>query len=241
MTRGGARKERDAPERRCLVTGETGPKAGLLRFVAGPDGTVVPDILGKLPGRGFYVTSSRPILEKARAGQFARAAKAPVKVPETLADDVETLLLRHVQDLISLARKGGLAVCGFEKVKEALVKAADGFGTREWRQVRVLLQASDGSERGKQKLWTPEGARWFGCLSRSELGAAFGRDGVIHAAMASGALADRVVEEAAKLRGLREAGDPEGSPDGPGAGSVDGTVGGMDATDEARLGTPHND
>ena len=204
MSRGGAPKASSEPERRCLVTGETGPKAGLIRFVAGPSGEVVPDVLGKLPGRGFYVTASRPILEQAKRGQFARAAKAPVTVPPNLAEEVERQLVRRVQDLVSLAKKGGEAVAGFEKVKDALALAGDGRGRGAWRRVRVLLQASDGSERGKAKLWTPEGARYFAVLSGMELGHAFGRESVIHAAMASGALADRVVEEAAKLRGLRE-------------------------------------
>jgi predicted RNA-binding protein YlxR (DUF448 family) len=204
MTRGGAIKDREAPERRCLVTGETGPKDGLVRFVLGPEGQVVPDVAGKLPGRGMYVTASRPILEQARAGQFARAAKAPVIVPDGIADEVERQLAHRVVDLVSLARKAGLAVAGFEKVKEALALAGEGMAKRDWARIRVLLQASDGSERGKAKLWTPEGARYFSCLSSEELGRAFGRQTVIHAALASGALADRVVEEAAKLRGLRE-------------------------------------
>ncbi len=164
MTRGGAIKDREEPERRCLVTGETGPKAGLVRFVVGPDGAVVPDITGKLPGRGLYVTASRPILEQARKGQFARAAKAPVTVPEGLAEEVERQLANRVVDLVSLARKAGLAIAGFEKVKEALALAGEGLGKRAWSRIRVLLQAADGSERGKAKLWTPEGARYFSCL-----------------------------------------------------------------------------
>ena len=204
MTRGGPREDREEPERRCLVTGETGPKAGLVRFVLGPESVVVPDITGKLPGRGLYVTASRPILEQARKGQFARAAKAPVTVPDDLALEVERQLAARVVDLVSLARKAGVAIAGFEKVKEALALASEGLGKRAWSRVRVLLQASDGSERGKAKLWTPEGARYFNCLTSEELGRAFGRQSVIHAALASGALADRVVEEAAKLRGLRE-------------------------------------
>ena len=206
MARGGARAEgeREAPERRCLVTGETGPKAGLVRFVLGPDGVVVPDVTGKLPGRGMYVTASRPILEKAARGHFARAAKAPVTVPEGLVAEVERQLAQRVVDLVSLARKAGLAVCGFEKVKDALAAAGEGAGRGAWARIGVLLQAEDGSARGKAKLWTPEGARYFSCLTAQELGRAFGRDGAIHAAMASGALAARVVEEAAKLRGLRQ-------------------------------------
>jgi predicted RNA-binding protein YlxR (DUF448 family) len=194
MTRGGKRDDSEDPERRCIVTGEVQPKAGLIRFVVGPDSTVVPDILEKLPGRGMWVTADRAALDKAGRGQFSRSARQPVKVPDTLAADVEALLARRVTDLVALARKAGLAVCGFEKVKDALEKG----------DVRVLLQASDGSLRGKTKLWTPQGARYFGCLTSSELGLAFGRQSVIHGALASGRLSDRVVEEAAKLRGLRE-------------------------------------
>ena len=38
--------------RRCIASGELRPKAELIRFVADPGGTVVPDLAGRLPGRG---------------------------------------------------------------------------------------------------------------------------------------------------------------------------------------------
>lgn len=202
MGRGGRTKDRDVSERRCIVTGEVAPKAGLIRFVVGPDGTVVPDVLEKLPGRGMWVTADRAALEKAGKGQFSKSAKAPVQVPDGLVDEVERQLARRVVDLIAMARKAGLAVCGFEKVK-SWVSGGE--------RVRVLVQASDGSERGKAKLWTPEGARYFGCLTAQELGLAFGRGEVIHGALASGRLSDRVVEEAVKLKGLREIEGGEGT------------------------------
>ena len=195
MTRGGHKDENDDVERKCIVTGEVQPKAGLIRFVIGPDNQVVPDILGKLPGRGIYVTADRAILEQAGKGQFSRSAKQAVTVPDGLLDEVERQIARRTVDLIALTRKAGRAVCGFEKVKGWLAGG---------ERVRVLVQASDGSERGKTKLWTPEGARYFGCLTSAELGLAFGRQSVIHGALATGGLSDRVVEEATKLRGLRE-------------------------------------
>ncbi|MEM1237497.1 MAG: RNA-binding protein [Pseudomonadota bacterium] len=196
MTRGGAIKDREAPERKCLVTGQSGPKAGLIRFVTGPDGQVVPDVLGKLPGRGYYVTADRETLEKAVGSRiFSKGAKAQVSVPDGLVDVVETQLARRVVDLIAMARKAGQAIAGYEKVRSALAN----------QNVKVLLQASDGSERGKGKLWTPEGARWFGILTADELGMAFGRTRVIHGAVLAGGLTTRVVEEAAKLKGLRVA------------------------------------
>jgi len=71
----------DDVERKCIVSGEVTPKAGLIRFVVGPDDRIYPDVLGKLPGRGMYVTADRAILEAATKGQFSRSAKKAVSVP----------------------------------------------------------------------------------------------------------------------------------------------------------------
>lgn len=196
MTRGGREDMKDAPERKCIVSGDSQPKAGLVRFCVGPDGSIVPDLLNRLPGRGIYVAADRAAITKAAAkGLFSKAARQQVRPPEGLADLVEGLLARRVVDLISMARKAGEAVAGFEKVKDWLVKD----------RARVLIQASDGSERGKDKLHPPEGdeSRFIGCLTSGELGLAFGRERAIHAALAAGGLTTRVVEEAARLSGLR--------------------------------------
>jgi predicted RNA-binding protein YlxR (DUF448 family) len=206
MGRGGAPKDRtDGPERRCIATGEVQPKYGLIRFVVGPEGDVVPDIAGKLPGRGIYVAADRRALDKAAAkGLFARSAKAPVKVPEGLVDEVERQLARRVVDLISLQRKAGKAVAGFEKVKAWL----------QMEEAEVLIQAVDGSGRGKTKLSTPHFGTYIGWLTADELGLAFGRQTVIHGALASGGLTQRVVEEARRLKGVRVTEDGESRPKG---------------------------
>ena len=180
MTRGGRETDQDEPERKCIVSGESQPQAGLIRFVVGPDAMVVPDVLGRLPGRGFYVTADRKAIDKAAAkGLFSRAARQPVKAPDGLADLIEAQLLRRVVDTLSMARKAGQAVTGYEKVKDWLTKG----------QAKVLIQASDGSERGKTKLHPPREKNGFiGCLSAGELGLAFGRERAIHAALAAGGL-----------------------------------------------------
>jgi uncharacterized protein len=194
MTRGGQTKSRDEAERRCIATGESQPKSGLIRFVVGPDNVIVPDLLEKLPGRGIWVSADPAALAKAvDKNLFSRGAKQTVTLPDGLIQQVEAGLARRVVDLVSLARKSGRAVAGYEKVKSWLAEG----------RAKVLLQAADGSERGKAKLWTPEGGRYFGCLTAQELGLAFGRQSVIHGALAAGGLERRVVEEASKLRGLR--------------------------------------
>ncbi len=198
MGRGGAHKTRDeGPERKCIATGEVQPKAELIRFVVGPEAQIVPDIVGKLPGRGIYVSATRQALEAAaKKGAFNRAAKQPVKVRDGLVEEIERQLTRRVVELISLARKSGDAVAGYEKVKDFLYR----------EDAKVLLQAEDGSSRGKSKLSTPHRGHYIGWLTADELGAAFGRQTVIHGALASGGLTQRVVEEAHRLRGLREKG-----------------------------------
>ncbi len=206
MTRGGRNTGQEAPERRCIATGETQSKAGLIRFVVGPEDRIVPDILEKLPGRGIWVSADRVALQQAVKGKlFAKAAKRSVNVPETLIGDVERLLLHRVVDLISLARKAGQAVAGYEKVKSWLAN----------EHAAVLIQALDGSGRGKSKLSSPPGKGAFiGVLTAQELGLAFGRENVIHGALAGGGLTRRVVEEAARLSGLRK--DVGGSATGKG-------------------------
>ncbi|WP_424975942.1 RNA-binding protein [Dinoroseobacter sp. S124A] len=197
MTRGGRKKDRAAETaRKCIATGDILPTAELIRFVTGPDGTVVPDLAGKLPGRGMWVKAERAALSRAvTKNLFPRAAKAPVKTPDDLVAQVEDQLQARVVSLLALARKAGQAICGFEKVR----------GSLDTGMAVVLLQAADGSERGKSKLRAPDGpASYIGWLSARELGLAFGRDSVIHGALTAGGLTMRVVEEATRLAGVRE-------------------------------------
>lgn len=190
------------PERRCLATGARRCKAAMVRFVVGPDGAVVPDILGRLPGRGLWVSAERAAIDRVVKGQaFSRGARQAVRAGPELSDLVEALLVRRVVELVSLARKAGAAVAGYEKVRAWL---ADGTAA-------VLLQAFDGSERGRSKLRPPGGPEsLIGILNASELGLAYGRESVIHGALAGGGLTARVVGEAARLKGLRaqHGGDP---------------------------------
>ncbi len=198
MTRGGAARNRDLPERRCIATGESGPTDRLIRFVLGPGAVVVPDLAAKLPGRGVWLTAERALVERAVAKKlFSRAFKTQATAPGDLADRLEALLAQRLIDLIGLARKAGQAVTGFEKVRARLKEGAAG----------ALVQASDGAADGKAKLARMAGAvAVIEVLDSTELGVAFGRDFAIHAALDRGGFADRVIGEAARLDGLRPAG-----------------------------------
>ena len=195
MTRGGRKVVRDEPERRCIVSREARSRRGLIRFVIGPDDRVVPDLAERLPGRGMWVSAERGALEIAvKKNLFARAAKRAVRVDPDLPEAVEAMLARRVVELISLARRAGEAVAGREKVLERL-KAG---------RAAVLIQAADGSAREKAELRPPEGENsHVTSLCAGELGVAFARDRVIHAALDEGGLAERVKIESLRLAGFR--------------------------------------
>ncbi len=190
------RREKE-PLRRCIVCGESAPQPFLVRFVVAPDGTLVPDLPGTLPGRGIWVHASRRSLERAIAKKaFSRVARRPVEIAPDLVGRVEAALVGRIVERIGLARRAGQAVAGFEKVRAWL---------RQGR-VALLLGAADGTAggRGKLRALASEEVEVVACvLTARELGAAFARDHVVHAALAAGRLAAAVKAETTRLAGFR--------------------------------------
>ncbi len=185
-------------ERRDIVTGEVMDEARLIRFVAGPDGVVVPDLTRKLPGRGLWVAADRASLDAAaKKGLFARAAKAKVTAPAGLADTVEILLKRRLLAGLGLAKRAGDLTSGFEKVASVITA-----GKAAW-----LIEASDGAADGRRKLRDktrklPKPTPMFGVFSAEELGLALGAENVIHTAFLAGRAADRWAQDAYRLSGF---------------------------------------
>ncbi|MCC6007078.1 MAG: RNA-binding protein [Rhodobacteraceae bacterium] len=214
MSRGRPSPAPETPERRCIATGASGPRARLVRFVVGPGGQLARFGGGKGGGRGIWLSADRAAFDLAvRRNLFSRAARAPVVVPEGLADFVEGLLARRMTDLLGLARKAGEALAGYETVRAALMA----------EKVSVLVQACDGSPRQRARLRPPDGSgTLIDVLTGSEIGLAFGRENVIHAALTGGGLTARIVEEAPRLAGLREIHAPERAIPGKGAGEQTG-------------------
>ncbi len=184
------------PRRRCLVTGEERSRADLVRFVVAPDGVVVPDVDGRLPGRGMWTLARRDVVGQASARRlFARAAKQPVRAEPDLADRVEKLLLRRCVEGLGLARRAGQAVVGFERVRDWLRLGKCG----------ALAVAADASAESRRKLGSELPVA--NALRSDELGAAFGYESTAYVGLAPGALADRIVADATRLAGFRK---PEG-------------------------------
>ena len=192
----------DDTVRRCALTRARRPKDALIRFVLGPDGTIVPDLKERLPGRGVWLTAAHDtIADAAKRNVFARALKGEAKTPEGLAAQVDRLLAEAALSALSLANKAGETVFGHAKVEEAIARG----------RVLALIHAKEAALDGCRKLDGKARGMADGspvpavrALSADELGLASGRTNVIHAALIQGGAARKFLAAAARLERYRK-------------------------------------
>jgi len=190
----------DGPVRRCILSGEHDSRAHLVRLALAPDGQILPDIRAKAPGRGAWIGVTRAELEAAIAkgrlkGALSRAFKTgDIRIPDDLADRIESALQRNALDRLGLEAKAGALLTGGEKIETA---ARSG-------KLRLLLHAADAGEDGSRRLaqaWRVgsdrEGSDLKGLtlpVPRTILSLALGRENVVHAALTDARAAKRVSE-----------------------------------------------
>lgn len=192
------RADADAPERRCILSGEHDARDALVRLALSPDGVIVPDIMARAPGRGAWIGVDRPALEIAISkgkmkGALARAFKgAPVTIPADLAEQIDTAFHRTLMAQLGLAAKAGVLLTGAEKVDVA-ARSGD---------VALLCHASDAADDGRRKRdqsWRvgedAEGSGMTGRLlpvDRTALSVALGRDNAVHIAIIDAGWGERL-------------------------------------------------
>jgi predicted RNA-binding protein YlxR (DUF448 family) len=199
---------RDEHLRTCIVTRETGPVDGLIRFVVAPDGAVVPDLRRRLPGRGVYVTATAAnVVAAEKKKLLARAFEGPARVEPGLADRIDELLATGVMAALSMARKAGEVVSGYAKVESAL---------REGKAIG-LIHAAEAAADGSAKL---DGLARHGnggelpvirSFTGAQLDLAFGGSNVIHAALLAGPASSNVLNRYHALLRYRGGGPEAGS------------------------------
>lgn len=189
--------------RTCIITRTRGAADTMIRFVAGPDGLVVPDLKGTLPGRGAWLLASRKVVEKAvRCNTFARSLKPGVCADPGLPDMVDHLLVKAALGGLSLARRGGAVITGALKVNAAIRTG----------EVVMVLHAREAAEDGRRKIAqaihaaAKQGYKTTTVITlftAAELGLAFGENNVIHAAIGKGLAADGFIMRVRQLIAYR--------------------------------------
>lgn len=209
-------RKNEPTERMCAVTRQTRPVAEMIRFVAGPDGRIVPDLKRQLPGRGMWVTAKRDSVEtaiKRKAFQRALAGEGEaVTVDPDLADLVDRLLTEAALGTFGLARKAGTVVTGFAKVEAAIGRDS----------LAGIVHASEAGDDGVAKLSSALARRKrmgghakpadlneqseipvIRSFSGAQLDLALGRSNVIHAALLAGRASDIFIERYTALERYR--------------------------------------
>ena len=175
----------------------------MLRFALGPDGSVVPDVHRRLPGRGVWTQLRFATVSRAASKQaFSRAFRVKTHAPASLAETVDALLERDALQSLSFANKAGLVVAGAFKVDVAI----------EIGRVAALLQASDGAPDGVAKRMSALRARLgraageivrVNLFTSRQLDLALGKANVIHAALKQGAASSAFLARVDRLRRYR--------------------------------------
>ena len=196
-------------ERSCALTRQVMPVSEMIRFVAGPDDAVVPDVKRKLPGRGLWISGTRAAVSEAvKRNVFARGFKRPVRAAAELAAETERLLERAALDALAIAGKAGLVATGAGKAAEAL----------EGDDVLALIHASDAAEDGRRKLdaalhrTTADKSREtvvIETFSGSQLDLALSRPNVVHAALLAGPGSETFLARVRRLERFRTGNLPD--------------------------------
>lgn len=179
-------------DRMCIVTRAVLDESALIRFVRGPQGEVVPDINRSLGGRGVWVSLARKKLAEAqKKGLFSRGFKAESRADAGLPDLVGTLLRKSALSYLSLAKKAGDAVAGFSKCEDMLRSG----------RARLMVHAAEAAADGRRKLGQGgfENVEIIDVFTEAELNLALGRAHVVHAAVAKGGLAGKLLAAARRI------------------------------------------
>jgi len=176
---------------RCIVSGQIKPREELVRFVISPDGVVTPDLEGKLPGRGYWVTCRYNEIHRAVAeNMFSRAVNANVTIPAAMIANLIMLLRRAAQATLGLARRDWNVEFGQENVRVAI----------NARKVGVVLIASNAPSEFADRL---DGVRGdlpvIRLFTTAELSQALGRESLIFASVNKGQWTQRLMIECKRL------------------------------------------
>jgi predicted RNA-binding protein YlxR (DUF448 family) len=205
----GPRKAARGTQRFCAATGTVKPTDEMIRFVVGVDGTAVPDLKRRLPGRGIWITATREALRAAIARQaFARGFKRDVRPALDLVGTTERMIERGALDALAICHKAGKVAIGFAKVEATLARA----------RVVGLLHAAKAAEDGTRKLTAALHRRADGVeiivvdtFTSAQLDLALGRPNVVHAALLAGPESEAFLARTASLARFRTGSPPKGA------------------------------
>jgi predicted RNA-binding protein YlxR (DUF448 family) len=170
-----------------------------LRFVAAPDKTLLLDYRQRLPGRGCYTCCTQICIRNAvKKNAFKRALRSDCHGSDTerLQQLVVEAVAGKIANLLGMARKAGLTVCGTAAVKDSLTRPGP---------PALMILAVDISSAFADKLEELASKReveWINLFTKERIGQLHGQDQYSALAVRPGLLAEKLLSEVQRYKQL---------------------------------------
>jgi predicted RNA-binding protein YlxR (DUF448 family) len=188
-------------QRTCVGCRTHEESAALLRIAYLPqhDPFLIPDVAGKLGGRGLWLHPSAGCVRKALRGGFARALRREVNVSaDAILEPLQTQLTRRIQGLLLAALRRRRATFGTDAVLEVLATCP----------VSLLLVAKDAAGRRNDVISraSERGVRVVEIFDQGALGRLTQREALNFVAVLEPQIGREIADASRWLAGLSEDG-----------------------------------
>ena len=164
----------------------------MIRFIISEKNYLIPDLYHTFRGKEFFVKAKKEELKKFSEKFNEKYTKLFNK--NNIVELIENIILKHIIGIISLARKAKKVIIGIDEIKIELKK----------NRIYLLLQAKDFSlKREKQVILPVYQKNKINCLTKKELGIAFGKKNIANIGFLKSSFINPLISDTYLLQSLR--------------------------------------
>ena len=164
----------------------------MIRFIISDNNFLTPDLYNNFKGEEFFVKSTKEELKNFSENVDEKYTKLFNK--NNIVEVIENIILKHIIGIISLARKAKKVVIGFDEIKIQLKK----------NKIYLLLQAESFSQKREKQINLPVYQKCkLNCLTKEELGIAFGKKNIANVGFLKSSFINPLVSDTYLLQSLR--------------------------------------
>ena len=164
----------------------------MIRFIISDNNFLIPDLYNNFKGEEFFVKSTKEELKIFSENINEKYTKLFNK--NNIVEVIENIILKHIIGIIGLARKAKKVVIGFDEIKIQLKK----------NKIYLLLQAEGFSKKREKQINLPVYQKCkLNCLTKEELGIAFGKKNISNVGFLKSSFINPLVSDTYLLQSLR--------------------------------------
>ena len=164
----------------------------MIRFIISDNNFLIPDLYNNFKGEELFVKSTKEELKNFSENVDEKYTKLFNK--NNIVEVIENIILKHIIGIIGLARKAKKVVIGFDEIKIQLKK----------NKIYLLLQAESFSQKREKQINLPVYQKCkLNCLTKEELGIAFGKKNIANVGFLKSSFINPLVSDTYLLQSLR--------------------------------------